>query len=130
MISAVRIDGPCACATLDGPVDADTFLAHVTLVLAPALRPRDVVVLDNLAAHKAAGVAEAVNAAGATVLYLPPYSPDLSPIEPMWSKVKQDLRGAEARTPQALAEAAAGAFASVTAADARGWFAECGYCVH
>ena len=87
-------------------------------------------VWDGLAPHKVAGVAEAVEAAGASLMPLPPYSPDFSPIEPMWSKVKQDLRSAEARTPAALGEAAAEAFASVTAADARGWFGECGYHVH
>jgi transposase len=127
MISAVRIDGPCACATLDGPVDADTFLAYVTLVLAPALRPGDVVVLDNLAAHKASGVVDAVNAAGATVLYLPPYSPDLNPIENMWSKVKAHLRSAAARTLDALGDAVDAALASVTADDCRGFFRNCGY---
>ena len=127
MLSAVRLDGPCACATLDGPVDADTFLAYVTLVLVPALRPGDVVVLDNLAAHKAAGVAEAVDAAGATLLYLPPYSPDLNPIENMWSKVKARLRAAAARTVQALGEAIDAALASVTPDDCRGFFRHCGY---
>ena len=71
----------------------------------PALHEGDVVVWDNLSPHRAAGVAEAVEAAGARLMPLPPYSPDLSPIEPMWSKVKQDLRGAEARTPQSLGAA-------------------------
>lgn len=127
MISAVRLDGPCACATLDGPVDADTFLAYVTLVLVPALRPGDVVVLDNLAAHKAAGVADAVNAAGATVLYLPPYSPDLNPIENMWSKVKGHLRSAAARTVDALGAAIDAALAAITPDDCRGFFHHCGY---
>jgi transposase len=127
MISAVRLDGPRACATLDGPVDADTFLAYVALVLVPALRAGDVVVLDNLAAHKAAGVAEAINAAGATVLYLPPYSPDLNPIENMWSKVKSHLRSAAARTLDALGEAIDAALAAVTPDDCRGFFRNCGY---
>jgi transposase len=86
----------------------------------PALRRGDAVVWDNLSPHKAAGVAEAVEPAGTRLMPLPPYSPDLSPIEPMWSKVKQDLRGDEARTPQSLGDAAAHAFASIAAADARG----------
>jgi transposase len=127
MISAVRLDGPCACATLDGPVDADTFLAYVTHVLAPALRAGDVVVLDNLAAHKAAGVAAAINAAGATLLYLPPYSPDLNPIENMWSKVKAHLRSAAARTLEALGDAIDEALAAVTPGHCRGFFTHCGY---
>jgi transposase len=127
MISAVRLDGPCACATVDGPVDADVFRAYVTLVLAPQLRPGDLVVLDNLSAHKAPGVAEAVNAAGATVLYLPPYSPDYNPIENMWSKVKRCLRSAAARTLDALGDAIDAALDAVTLDDCRGFFRNCGY---
>jgi transposase len=130
MIGALRLDGLAAAVTIDAATDGPVFRSFVTDALVPALRRGDVVVWDNLSPHKAAGVAEAVEAAGASLMPLPPYSPDYSPIEPMWSKVKQDLRSAEARTPQALGEAAAGAFASVTAADARGWFAECGYCAH
>ena len=127
MISAVRLDGPCACATVDGPVDADVFRAYVTLVLVPQLRPGDVVVLDNLAAHKAPGIAEAITSAGARLLYLPPYSPDLNPIENMWSKVKGCLRSAAARTIDALGEAIDAALATVTGEDCRGFFRHCGY---
>jgi transposase len=130
MIGALRLEGLAAAATVDAATDGPIFRSFVTEALVPALRRGDVVVWDNLSPHKAAGVAEAVEAAGATLMPLPPYSPDFSPIEPMWSKVKQDLRSAEARTPEALGDAAARAFASVTAADARGWFGECGYCVH
>ncbi len=130
MIGALRLEGLAAAATVDAATDGPIFRSFVTDALVPTLRRGDVVVWDGLAPHKAAGVAEAVEAAGASLLPLPPYSPDFSPIEPMWSKVKQDLRSAEARTPQALGQAAAGAFASVTAADARGWFGECGYGVH
>jgi transposase len=130
MIGALRLEGLAAAATVDAATDGPIFRSFVTDALVPALRRGDVVVWDGLAPHKAAGVAEAVEAAGASLLPLPPYSPDFSPIEPMWSKVKQDLRSAEARTPQALGQAAAGAFALVTAADARGWFGECGYGVH
>jgi transposase len=129
MIGALRLEGLAAAATVDAATDGPIFRSFVTNALVPALRRGDVVVWDNLSPHKAAGVAEAVEAAGASLMPLPPYSPDFSPIEPMWSKVKQDLRGAEARTPTALGEAAADAFASVTAADARGWFGDCGYCV-
>lgn len=132
MIGALRLEGLAAAATVDAATDGPIFRSFVTDALVPALRRGDVVVWDGLAPHKAAGVAEAeaVEAAGASLLPLAPYSPDFSPIEPMGSKVKQDLRGAEARTPTAMGEAAAGAFASVTAADARGWFGQCGYCVH
>ena len=85
--------------------NADVFRAYVSDVLAPQLRRGDVVVMDNLAAHKAAGVREAVEAAGAALLYLPPYSPDFNPIEQMWSKVKRHLRSAAARTVEALGRA-------------------------
>jgi len=96
----------------------------------PALRRGDVVAWDRLSAHGAADAGPVIEAAGAELRPLPPYSPDLSPIEPMWSKVKQALRDAAARTARALGDAAADAFASVTADDARGWFRKCGYCVH
>ena len=127
MVSAVRTSGPCAAALVDGPVDADVFRAYVTLVLAPALRPGDVVVMDNLQPHKASGVREAIEAAGATLMYLPPYSPDYNPIENMWSKVKQSVRGAAARTYDALQRAVWDALDAVTPADCRGFFRNCGY---
>jgi transposase len=131
MIGALRLSGLAAAATVDAPTDGPIFHSFVTEGLVPTLRRGDVVVWDGLAPHKAAGVADAVEAAGARLLPLPlpPYSPDFAPIEPMWSKVKQKLRDAEARTATALGDAAE-AFASVTAADARGWFGECGYCAH
>jgi transposase len=130
MISAVRLDGPFAAATLAGATDADAFLVYAADVLAPALRPGDVVVMDNLPAHKRPGVRAAVEAAGATVLYLPPYSPDLNPIEHMWSKVKQHLRSAAARTLDALGAAIDAALATVTPADCAGFFRGCGYPLH
>ena len=102
MIGALRLDGLAAAATVDAATDGPIFRSFVTDALVPALRHGDVVVWDGLTPHKAAGVAEAVESAGARLLPLPPYSPDFSPIEPMWSKVKQDLRSAEARTPEAL----------------------------
>lgn len=127
MVAAVRTDGPCAAALVDGPVDADVFRAYVELVLAPELRPGDVVVMDNLQPHKAAGVREMIDAAGATLLYLPPYSPDLNPIENMWSKVKRLLRSAAARTFEALQRAVWAAVDAVSKDDCRGFFAHCGY---
>jgi transposase len=130
VIGAVRLDGTRAAMTVGGGTDAAAFGTFLDFVLAPALRPGDVVVMDNLAAHKVAAVRETVEAAGATVLYLPPYSPDLNPIEKMWSKVKQLLRSAAARTKDALEAAIAAALAAVTADDCRGWFESCGYIVN
>jgi len=127
MLCAVRTTGPFAAATLDGATDADSFRAYVTEVLCPGLRPEDVVVMDNLSAHKAQGVREAIEAAGARLVYLPPYSPDLNPIENMWSKVKALLRKAEARTREALAAAIDAALAAITSKDCRGFFKNCGY---
>jgi transposase len=113
--------------TIDGPTDREVFRAYVQDVLAPTLRRGDVVVLDNLSPHKSDGTLELIRARGAQVEFLPAYSPDLNPIEMMWSKVKTSLRRAEARTPSALNQAVATALASVTAQDARNWLAHCGY---
>lgn len=130
MLGALRLEGVAAAATIEAATDALVFDVFVRECLTPALRAGDVVVWDNLAPHKAQAVRETVEARHARLEPLPPYSPDLSPIEPCWSKVKQHVRSAEPRTPEALGAAAAKAFASVTAADARGWFEHCGYCVH
>ncbi len=130
MLAALRLKGVAAAATVDAATDTDLFDAFVGRALVPALRPGDVVVWDGLAPHKAPAVREAVERARARLMPLPPYSPDFSPIEPCWSKVKQHVRGAEARTAEALGQAAAAGFASVTPADTRGWFANCGYRVH
>ena len=91
------------------------------------LHAGDIVVMDNLSSHKAAGVREAIEAKGASLLYLPPYSPDLNPIEAMWSKVKQSLRGAAARTSHVLLRAIGDALRSVTLDDCQGFFKGCGY---
>ena len=127
MIGAVRRGGVAAAVTLEAATDGEAFLAFVREALAPALRPGDVVVMDNLGAHKVAGVREAIESAGARLLYLPPYSPDLSPIELCWSKVKKLLRDAAARTAEALARAITAAFAAITASDLANWFNHCGY---
>ena len=130
MLGALRLEGVAAALTVDAATDADVFRAFVDSALVPSLRCGDVVAWDRLSAHGAADAGPAIEAAGAELRPLPPYSPDLSPIEPMWSKVKQALRDVAARTTRALGDAAADAFASVTADDARGWFEKCGYCVH
>jgi transposase len=127
MISAVRLSGACASVIVEGPVDADVFRAYVQFSLAPALGKGDIVVMDNLQSHKAAGVQEMIEAVGATVRYLPPYSPDLNPIENMWSKVKENLRSAAARTFDALQTAVWSALDRVTPNDCAGFFRHCGY---
>jgi len=127
ILGAVRLDGVVDASTLDCAIDGESFLAYVQQVLAPALRPGDVLVMDNLGAHKVSGVRQAVEAVGAMLLYLPPYSPDLNPIEQCWSKIKKLLRDAAARTKAALAEAIANAFAAVSKQDLLNWFRHCGY---
>jgi transposase len=122
LISGIRLDGPCAPWLFEGPMDGEMFLAWVTKGFAPALRPGDVAILDNLATHKIRGVREVIEAAGARLLYLPPYSPDFNPIEPMWSKIKQILRSHSPRTDEQLLLAAKIAFQSISAADCKGFF--------
>ena len=127
LIGAVRVDGPLACSTLDGAVDAATFLVWVREDLCPNLRPGDLVAMDNLSAHKGPGIREAIESTGARLLYLPPYSPDFNPIEPMWSKVKEALRSAAARTLETLGAAVTLALQAVTASDCEGFFEYAGY---
>ena len=127
LIAAVRLQGPQAPWMFAGAMDGELFLAWVKTGLLPALRRDDVVVMDNLATHKVAGVREAIEAAGARLEYLPPYSPDFNPIEPMWSKVKAGLKSREPRTARQLFTAAGTAFASVTPEDCHGFFLCAGY---
>lgn len=110
-----------------GATDGEVFLSYVAKVLVPQLWPGAVVVLDNLSAHKVSGVQEAIEAAGASLRYLPPYSPDLNPIEQAWSKLKSHLRSVAARTPRALSRAIAEGLELITSQDARGFFTHCGY---
>ena len=102
-------------------------LAYLEQVLCPQLQSGQVVIMDNLAAHKVAGVRQLIEATGARLLYLPPYSPDFNPIEQAWSKIKQLLRSAKARTADALENAIAKALAAITAENALAWFSHCGY---
>ncbi len=127
MISSVRLDGTSACMTIAGATDTEVFRAYVREILVPTLRPGDIVVLDNLRAHKSEATLALITAAGAQTRFLPAYSPDLNPIEMMWSKVKTFLRSAEARSLSALLQAIAQALAAVTQDDAKNWFAHCGY---
>jgi len=114
--------------TVEGGTDGDVFRSYVDQVLAPQLYPGHVVIMDNRKAQKVTGIREAIDAAHATLHYLPSYSPDLSPIELCWSKMKTGLRTRAARTREALELAWTVALACVTASDARHWFAHCGYC--
>jgi transposase len=127
LLGALALDGVRALRTVEAATDTDVFQAFVEQVLGPALRPGDVVVWDNLAPHKDPEVEARVRQAGATVLRLPPYSPDFNPIESCWSKVKTRLRGAAARSKDALDTAIQDAWQAVTPQDARGWFTLCGY---
>jgi transposase len=129
MISSIRQDGTTACMTMDGPTTGDVFQAYVRHILAPTLRPGDIVVLDNLSSHKRADALTLIEKVGATVKFLPAYSPDLNPIEKMWSKIKELLRAAKARTREALEKAIADALDKVSASDAAGWFQSCGYTI-
>jgi transposase len=126
-VAAIRLDGLTAPFTIDCPMDGEVFAAYVERVLVPTLRRGDVVVMDNLTAHKRPQIQQMIEAAGATVVYLPPYSPDFNPIEMIWSKVKGVLRTIAARSVDALHEAFGQAFAAVTRSDIRGCFRHCGY---
>jgi transposase len=127
MISSIRLDGSTACMTIEAATDTDVFHAYVREVLCPALRPGDLVIMDNLGPHKNEQTLALITAVGASARFLPAYSPDLNPIEMMWSKVKAALRAAEARTHSELLAAIARALRSVTSDDATNWFAACGY---
>jgi len=127
MLAGLRLDGAVAPMVIDGPTDADVFTAYVEQVLVPSLHPGDIVVADNLAPHKVPRVRKMIEAAGAQLWSLPPYSPDLNPIEQMWSKVKAWLRKVKARTFDALVQAIADALNRVTTEDAQGWFQDSGY---
>ncbi len=129
MISSIRLDGTTACMHLAGAADTAAFVTYIEQVLCPTLKPGDIVVMDNLSVHKSPEVQRLVEAVGAEVRFLPAYSPDLNPIEKMWSKIKNSLRSLEARTPAQLDAAISIAFSKVTAKDAMGWFASCGYSI-
>ena len=127
MISSMRLDGSTACLTIEGATDTEVFRTYVEKVLLPTLRPGDIVVMDNLTPHKNPQTLALIQQAGAEALFLPAYSPDLNPIEKMWSKVKNRLRSLAARTAEELQKAIATALAEVTAKDAAAWFSSCGY---
>lgn len=126
ILSALSLGGLLATMTIEQATDGDIFLAYLEQVLGPKLRPGNVVVMDNLSAHKVAGVEQLIQAAGAELLYLPPYSPDLNPIEKAWAKLKQLLRSAKARTAEALHQAIAELLPQITPQNAQAWFRHTG----
>ena len=126
-VAGLRSTGIVAPLVLDGPMTGEVFLAYAEQVLAPCLSPGDVVVLDNLAAHKVAGVEQAVSAAGASMMYLPPYSPDLNPIEQAFAKLKALLRKTAARTRDTLWAAIGRSLGSFSPNECRNYLANSGY---
>ena len=127
MIATLSIDGVEAPMLIEGSVDTLVFNAYCEQVLQPTLKSGDVIVLDNLAAHRASRIEEITASCGAQVLWLPPYSPDFSPIELMWSKVKAYLKKVKARTQIELEKAIAEALETITVSDCLNWFRHCGY---
>ena len=129
MISAIRNRGIIEEATLviEGPMNGVIFREYVEQMLSPALQPKDIVVMDNLAAHKVTGVQEAIESRAAELWYLPPYSPDLNPIEKLWSKIKQKVRQLSERTWHGLVDAIAFAFGQVSLDECSNYFRSCGY---
>lgn len=130
VLGALSSEGMVAAMSIEAATTTRVFLAFLESVLIPELRcrhPKATVLMDNLSAHKPKVVETALTKAGFKLLYLPRYSPDLSPIEPGWSKLKSALRAAQARTREALEAALAPALDSITPANARGWFNHCGY---
>ena len=127
MIGSIRLDGATSCMAIDGATTREVFREYVRRVLCPTLRSGDIVIADNLSAHKDQESEDLINACGATLEFLPPYSPDFNPIENMWSKVKTHLRAAKARTQDKLFTAIGCALDTITSKDAEGYFSACGY---
>ena len=127
LIAALDHRGMRCATTVDGAINQDVFESFVQRVLVPALHPGDLVVMDNLSSHKGKRVASLIESAGATVLYLPPYSPNFNPIENAFAKLKQIIRSAEHRSRQALWADMQRMLDRITADDARGFFRHCGY---
>jgi transposase len=127
MLGALSLAGVIAMMTIEGGTDTEVFSAFIEQVLAPKLKPGDIVVLDNLGAHKPPSIRGKIEATGARLFFLPPYSPELNPIEECWSKIKSLLRSSAPRTRDDLDKAIAHAMLRITPSDARGWFRHAGY---
>lgn len=130
MLATLSLSGIEAPMTINGAVDGIVFKIYVEEVLCPTLSEGDIVIMDNLPGHKVAGIKELIEAHGAKLIYLPPYSPDLNPIEKCWSKIKTYLRKAKARTRAGLEKALREALLLITKEDTQGWFESCGYIIH
>ena len=128
-VAALRTTGLTAPLVLDGAMNGDAFRAYVEQMLVPTLAPGDIVIMDNLASHKVAGIREAIEACGASVLYLPPYSPDLNPIEQSFSKLKALVRKQAARSREALWNAIGRFIPRFAAQECANYFAEAGYAI-
>lgn len=128
LVSSVRLDGTKAYEFFQGSLNGKNFLSYVKNTLIPTLKKGDIVVMDNLSCHKVKGVKEAIEESGASVLYLPPYSPDFNPIEMMWSKMKALLRNWKTDTIELLHSVISDAFSSVSVSDISGRFTASGYC--
>jgi transposase len=129
LLAAMSLEGIVAAMTMTGPADGEVVALFVRRILLPALQPGQVVVWDNLSVHKNAQLQHLIAEHGCEVCFLPPYSPDVAPIEHAFSKLKTGLRQAEARTREALEEAIAAGLATITSQDAHGWYRHCGYAV-
>jgi transposase len=127
LLASMGVEGMGHCLAVEGSTTAAVFESYVEQVLAPSLRSGQLVVMDNLTAHKGQRIKELIEERGCELVYLPPYSPDLNPIEEAFSKIKRLLRKAEARTRKALIEAICAAICAVTDRDVRGFFEHCGY---
>jgi transposase len=127
ILSSVRANGELVPCTFEGSLNGEIFKKYISQFLAPTLKKGDIVVMDNLSSHNMKGAIDPIISAGATVIYLPPYSPDFNPIEMMWSKIKAYLRMAKARTKNMLEVAITEALNSITTSDIMGWFAENNY---
>jgi transposase len=127
LIGALSRCGIDALLSIEGATDGEVFGAYTEQILCPTLAAGDIVVMDSLGAHKVSGIREAIEARGARLIYLPPYSPDPSPIERCWSKIKAALRGIGARTRRKLERAIKRVLETITESDALAWFAHCGY---
>ncbi len=127
LLSSMSVEGMGPSLAITGAVDAQVFEAYLEQVLLPELQPGQIVVMDNLSAHKGQRVKELIEGRGCELLYLPPYSPDFNPIEEAFAKIKGILRKAEARTREALVEAMGSAISAISSQDAWGFFNHCGY---
>lgn len=127
ILSSIRLEGTTVPLVFEGALNGDIFRAYVQQLLVPSLKPGDIVIMDNLSCHKVSGVVQAIEAAGAFVLFLPPYSPDFNPIELMWSKMKAALRKLKVREKELLDNAIAFALNTISPSDIQGWFRHDGY---